>query len=145
MISTPVSFFFFNFHFSCSPWQGPSRHGLTASGFSPLHWSPIRHVTRRRSIPSPQVTEHCGGVQTSTNKDECATCLASNRLTKCTKHLDVIMLQQWRAIIIHTVDSNILNGGNVSINMLWFQLILKVLFSHIEKLRSMSPTQTQHT
>lgn len=43
-----------------SPWQGPSLHGLTISGFSPLHWSPIRQVTILLSIPSPHVAEHCG-------------------------------------------------------------------------------------
>lgn len=48
----------------CLPWQGPGLHGLTVSGFSPLHWSPIRQVTSRLSIPSPQVTEHCGRQQT---------------------------------------------------------------------------------
>lgn len=50
--------------FSSSPWQGPSLHGLTASGFSPWHWSPMRHVTSLLSIPSPQVTEHWRRAQT---------------------------------------------------------------------------------
>ena len=49
------------------PWQGPGLHCLTFSGLSPLHWSPIRQVTRRLSIPSPQVTEHCGRAQTATH------------------------------------------------------------------------------
>lgn len=40
------------------PWQDPGLQGLCDSGFSPVHWSPIRHVTERRATPSPQVTEH---------------------------------------------------------------------------------------
>lgn len=40
------------------PWQGPGLQGLCDSGFSPVHWSPMRHVTRRRATPSPQDTEH---------------------------------------------------------------------------------------
>ncbi len=40
------------------PWQGPGLQGLCDSGFSPMHWSPIRQVTRRRATPSPHDTEH---------------------------------------------------------------------------------------
>lgn len=86
---------FFNSHFSCSPWQGPSRHGLTASGFSLLHCSPIRHVTRRLSTPSPQVTEHWGSAQTSKSEDNRVTCRASlATLMLCLKK-EAIRLQIW--------------------------------------------------